>query len=107
MRGKGAAVAKSADRGIRTAALVAGLLAAAVARTGLAADASAPAAPAPAPSLVVTDKAPLGCCCISQDAAAGAKPACDYGLSEDKCRIAGHVLPKWGSTWTPGKCPPR
>lgn len=79
------------------------LLAAGVAGAS-AADETPPAAP-PAPTLAVSDKAPLGCCCISQDAAGGAKPACDFGLSEDKCHVAGHVLPKWGSTWTPGKCP--
>ena len=83
------------------------LLAAGVCRTSLAADAPSPAAsPAPAPPLVVSDKAPLGCCCISADVAAGAKPGCRYGISEDKCHVAGKTLPKWGSTWTAGKCPP-
>ena len=87
--------------------LASALLAAGVSRTSLAADASSPeASPAPAPSLVVSDKAPLGCCCISQDVAAGAKPGCSYGTSEDQCRIAGKTLPKWGSTWSKGKCPP-
>jgi hypothetical protein len=82
------------------------LLTAGFCRTSIAADAASPAgSPAPAPSLVVSDKAPLGCCCISQDVAAGAKPGCGYGISEDKCRVAGKTLPSWGSTWTPGKCP--
>lgn len=92
---------------IRIAMIIAvALLAAGAARTALAADMSPPAAaPAPAPSLAVSDKAPLGCCCIVPDPASGAPPGCSYGLSEDKCRTAGHVLPKWDATWTPGKCP--
>ena len=85
-------------------AAAAAVLATCVARTALAGDA-APPAPSPVPSLVVSDKAPLGCCCIVPDPASGTPPGCSYGLSEDKCRTAGHVLPKWGSTWTPGKCP--
>lgn len=77
-----------------------------LAAVALADDAPTPAASSPsAPSLAVSDKAPPGCCCITPDAAAGAKPGCTYGLSEDKCRIAGHVAPKWASTWAPGKCP--
>lgn len=90
--------------GVRIAATVAAaLLAPCVARTALGADVPPP--PSPLPSLVVSDKAPLGCCCIVPDPASGTPPGCSYGLSEDKCRTAGHVLPKWGSTWTPGKCP--
>ena len=82
------------------------LLAAGFARPSRAADAPSPTgSPAPAPSLVVSDKVPLGCCCVSQDVAAGAKPGCGYGISEDKCRIAGKTLPKWGSTCTPCKWP--
>lgn len=89
----------------RTAAVTIAALAAGVACAAGAADAPL-ASPAPAPALVVSEKAPPGCCCISQDVAAGVKPGCKYGMPEDKCRAAGSVLPKWGSTWTPGKCPP-
>ena len=83
-------------------AFASALLAAGFCRTSLAADQPSPAA-SPAPGLVVSDKAPLGCCCLVP--AGDAKPGCSYGLSEDKCHVAGKVLPNWSATWTPGKCP--
>jgi hypothetical protein len=96
---------KSTTGRIHRRALLAGvLLVAGVARAARAGDAPPPAASA-APAPVVSDKAPLGCCCVVADPASSAKPGCSYGLSEDKCRTAGHVLPQWESTWTPGKCP--
>jgi hypothetical protein len=75
----------------------------ATARTSRAAD-TPTTAPAPAPSLVVSDKSPPGCCCISTNEP-GKKPGCTYGLSEATCAKAGKAVSTWSSTWTAGKCP--
>lgn len=63
-------------------------------------------APVPAPSLALSDRPSIGCCCISRNEP-GTQVACSYGLSEDKCRTAGKAVATWSSSWTPGKCEPR
>jgi hypothetical protein len=87
------------------ATLLLGFLIAADARTSRAADAPTHGtAPAPAPSLAVSDRAPQGCCCISTNEP-GKQPGCQYGLSEAVCAKAGKAVATWSSSWTVGKCP--
>lgn len=85
------------------ATLVTAFLAVAAARTSRAAD-TPTTAPAPAPSLAISDKAAPGCCCISTNEP-GKTPGCTYGLSEATCAKAGKAVSTWSSTWTAGKCP--
>jgi hypothetical protein len=64
---------------------------------------AAPAATA-TPALALSDRPPLGCCCIF----AGASPAphdCSFGLHEDRCRSVGRLFPQRTTTWAPGRCP--
>jgi hypothetical protein len=98
----------AAERSKRTrlvaaAAIVLGYATIVLARTAYAADEPA-TAPAPTASLVVSDKAPPGCCCISTNETVN-KRGCQYGLSEETCAKATKAVATWSSTWTVGKCP--
>lgn len=69
-----------------------------------AADASPSSEPVPTPTLALSTKPPLGCCCIA-DAADARRRHCSDSLSEAKCQVAARVLPGRVGTWTVGRCP--